>query len=114
MDELQQARVGKILEAIKSGRLRSLRSLADEFNLSRSRLQHFFKRQTGLRLGHLLVEQRLQKAAHLLKSTNLRTKEIACAVGYEHPSSFIRAFQRRFNEAPQTYRHHPVIENANK
>jgi AraC-like DNA-binding protein len=105
-DELQQERVCKILETIKSGRLCSLHGLADEFNLSKSYLQHVFKRQTGLRLGRLIVEQKLKRAAHLLQSSNLRIKEIASAVGYEHTSSFIRAFERRFSEAPQTYRHH--------
>jgi len=106
MDELQQARVLKILEAVKSGRLCSLHRLASEFNLSKSHLQHLFKRQTGLSLGHLLVEQRLERAAQLLKSTNMRIKEIAFEVGYEHTSSFSRAFERRFNETPRLYRHH--------
>ncbi len=112
--ELQQERVSRILETIKSGRLSSLHGLAGEFNLSKSHLQHLFKRQTGLRLGHLLVEQRLQKAADLLKSTNMRIKEIACAVGYEHTSSLIRAFERRFTEAPQAYRHRCNHPTANK
>jgi two-component system response regulator YesN len=104
-DELQEERVSKILEAIKSGRLCSLHGLAGELNLSKSHLQHLFKRQTGLRLGHLIVEQKLQRAAHLLENSNLRIKEIAGAVGYEHASSFIRAFEHRFAEAPQAYRH---------
>lgn len=103
-DELRQGRVSRILEAIKSGRHCSLHGLASEFNLSKSHLQHLFKRQTGLRLGQLLVEQKLQRAAHLLNNGNLRIKEIASAIGYEHTSSFIRAFERRFSEAPQTYR----------
>ncbi len=104
-DWLQQERVTKILETIESGRPCSVRGLAGEFNLSKSHLLHLFKRQTGVRLGHLLVEQKLERAAHLLKSSNLRIKEIACAVGYEHTSSFIRAFERRFTEAPRAYRH---------
>jgi two-component system response regulator YesN len=82
--------------------------------LSKSHLQHVFKRQTGLRLGQLIVEQKLRRAAHLLKSSNLRIKEIASSVGYEHTSSFIRAFERRFAEAPQAYRHRCIAQNANK
>jgi AraC-like DNA-binding protein len=34
----------------------------------------------------------------------MSVKEIAFAVGYEHTSSFIRAFERRFGIAPRTYR----------
>jgi len=74
--------------------------------LSKSHLQHLFKRQTGLCLGHLLIEQKLQIAARLLKSSQMRIKQIACAVGYEHTSSFTRAFERRFAEPPQLYRCH--------
>ena len=113
-DELQPERVSKILEAVESGRPCSVHGLAGEFNLSKSHLQHVFKRQTGLRLGQLIAEQKLRRAAHLLKSSNLRIKEIASAVGYEHTSSFIRAFERRFAEAPQAYRHRCNAQNANK
>src|SRR5215831_18167969 len=101
---VRQKRVSELLEAIASGRPCSLERLASEFNLSKSRLQHLFKQQTGLRLGHTIIEKRLDRAAQLLKSTNLRIKEIAGAAGYEHASSFVRAFARRFMRAPQAYR----------
>ncbi len=110
--ELQQARVGKILEIIRSGRPCNVRDLARELNLSKSHLQHLFKRQTGLCLGHLLTEQKLQIAAHLLKSSQMRIKQIACAVGYEHTSSFTRAFERRFAEPPQEFRRHRGSTNC--
>ena len=101
---MQQKRVSRVLEVIASGRSYSLERLAKEFNLSKSHLQHLFKQQTGQRLGHVIIEQRLDRAAQLLKSTDLRIKEIAGAVGYEHASSFIRAFERRFIQAPHEYR----------
>lgn len=101
---LQQERISKVLETIASGQPCSVERLASAFNLSKSHLQHLFKQQTGLRLGHIIIEQRLDRAAQLLKSTNMRIKEIADAVGYEHTSSFIRAFERRFMQAPQAYR----------
>ena len=49
-------------------------------------------------------DQRLQKAALLLTHTRLRIKEIAAFVGYEHTSSFTRAFERRFEQTPLAYR----------
>ena len=104
MDELQRKRVSKILEIIKSGRPCTVDGLASEFNLSKSHLQHLFRRQTGFSLGHLLIEQKLRRAAHLLQSSKMPIKRIACAVGYEHTSSFTRAFERRFAEPPQVYR----------
>ncbi|HEY6329054.1 MAG TPA: helix-turn-helix transcriptional regulator, partial [Blastocatellia bacterium] len=60
--------------------------------------------KTGLRVSGLIGEQRLQKAASLLSSSDLAIKEIAHAVGYEHHSSFVRAFHRRFAQSPKYYR----------
>jgi AraC-like DNA-binding protein len=94
----------KILEVIASGKPCTIQALAQEFNLSHSHLQHLFKQQTGARLGRLLTEQRLRHAAHLLAHSNMRIKEIAHGAGYEHTSSFIRAFERHFAEAPRLYR----------
>jgi two-component system response regulator YesN len=78
--------------------------LAAEFRLSPAYLQRLFKKETGVRLGEWLSEQRLRSAAHLLSNSYLSIKEIAHAAGYEHTSSFIRAFERRFRAAPAHYR----------
>jgi AraC-like DNA-binding protein len=99
-----EARVRKILEMAESGVPYTIRDLAAQFSLSPSHLQRLFKRQTGVCLGEWLNEQRLQKAARLLTNSYLSIKEITHTVGYEHPSSFIRAFERRFAHAPKRYR----------
>jgi len=83
---------------------RTISDLALEFNLSESRLQHLFKQSTGVGLGRMLSEKKLLKAALLLTHTHLRIKEIAATVGYEHTSSFTRAFSRHFAQTPQLYR----------
>jgi len=97
-------RILEILEMIESDRLRNISEVAVELNLSESRLLHLFKQKTGVGLGHVLTEQRLQKAALLLTHTRLRIKEIAAAAGYGHTSSFTRAFEKRFAQPPQVYR----------
>jgi AraC-like DNA-binding protein len=43
-------------------------------------------------------------ASEFLAHTDLSIKEIAGNVGYEHTSSFTRAFERRFQQAPSCYR----------
>jgi transcriptional regulator GlxA family with amidase domain len=101
---IREERLQKILEMIESGKPCTIDALAEQFNLSHSRLQHLFKQQTGMSLGHLLTQQRLYRAAHLLTHSNKRIKEIAHAVGYEHASSFIRAFERHFAKAPRLFR----------
>jgi len=104
---VQEKRVRKILQMIESQPLRRIEDLAREFNLSHSRLEHLFKQETGVSLGQLLTEQRLGRAADLLLHTSMRIKEIAHTVGYEHTSSFIRAFERHFRQAPRLYRQTP-------
>ncbi|HXY23300.1 MAG TPA: helix-turn-helix transcriptional regulator [Candidatus Acidoferrum sp.] len=101
---IPEARVQKIIRMVESGPARTIRDLALEFNLSPSRLQRLFKHETGICMGEWLSEQRLQRAARLLAKSYLSVKEIAHTVGYEHPSSFIRAFERRFTQAPVQYR----------
>jgi AraC-like DNA-binding protein len=102
---VQERRVLKILQMIESEEpLFRIHDVARQFNLSHSYLEHIFKEQTGVPLGQLLTEQRLRRAAYLLVHTNKRIKEIAQAVGYEHTSSFVRAFERHFTKPPRLYR----------
>lgn len=112
---VQDGRLRKLLQVIES-RPSSIHDWATEFNLSHSHLQHLFKRATGFRLGRMLNEQRLQRAAKLLANSNMSIKEIASAVGYEHTSSFTRAFERRFAQGPRCYRQekgaHEMLTNS--
>jgi AraC-like DNA-binding protein len=99
-----EGRVQKILRMAESGTMFTIHDLALELNLSPSYLQRLFKHQTGVCMGEWLNEQRLLRAAHLLANSYMSVKEIAHDVGYEHASSFIRAFERRFMQAPARYR----------
>jgi AraC-like DNA-binding protein len=103
-DPTLERRVLKIVQMVESGGTFAIRELAAEFRLSPSYLQRLFKHETGIRMGEWLSEQRLQRAAYLLSNSYLSVKEITHAVGYEHTSSFIRAFERRFLQAPARYR----------
>ena len=103
-DSSLERRVLKILEMVESGATFAIRDLAAEFRLSPAYLQRLFKHETGICMGEWLSEQRLQRAAYLLSNSYLSIKEITHVVGYEHTSSFIRAFERRFTQAPARYR----------
>jgi AraC-like DNA-binding protein len=82
----------------------SVRQLAQEVNMTPDHLQRLFKLETGLRLRTLVTERKLDQAAHLLSATDVVVKEVAYTVGYSHPSSFVRAFRRRFGESPSQFR----------
>jgi len=82
----------------------SVKELAAAVNMSPSRLEALFKRDTGEQIGQHLTNLRLRKAARMLESTAMRIKEITHAIGYEHPSSFVRAFRRNYSKSPRDYR----------
>ncbi len=97
-------RIRQVLQAIQSDPSASISDLADQVNLSSSRLGHLFKAQTGLSLNVFLANERLEKAADLLRCTDMRVKEITYNVGYCQEPSFTRAFKKRFDTSPATYR----------
>jgi len=99
-----ERRIQNLLDRVEAGSAFAIGDLAAEYRLSPCYLQRLFKKETGVRLGEWLSEQRLQRAAYLLANSYLSIKEITHAVGYEHTSSFNRAFERRFLQAPASYR----------
>jgi AraC-like DNA-binding protein len=103
-DNSVERRVLKVLEMVEAGTTFAIRDLAAELRLSPAYLQRLFKHETGVCMGEWMSEQRLQRAAYLLSSSYLSIKEITHSIGYEHTSSFIRAFERRFLQAPARYR----------
>ena len=97
-------RIRKVLEALEDDPATSVRELANRVNLSCSRLGHLFKLQMGVALSDFLANERLKKAAELLRQTELSIKEIAVRVGYHHSSSFDRGFQNKFGAPPVDFR----------
>jgi transcriptional regulator GlxA family with amidase domain len=97
-------RIRAVLESIERDPSKSVLELANLVNLSSSRLGHLFKLQMGVDLSHFLAHQRLEKAADLLKGTELSIKEVAAIVGYHHASSFDRGFKNKFELTPAGFR----------
>jgi transcriptional regulator GlxA family with amidase domain len=95
-----ERRVRKILELVEAGTTFAVCDLAAEIHVSETHLQRLFMQDTGFHLGKWLREQRLERSAYLLTCTSLSVKQIAHAVGYEHLSSFTRAFERQFMLPP--------------
>jgi transcriptional regulator GlxA family with amidase domain len=102
--ETDEPRLSKLIRLAESQPRYGVKDLAAAINLSPSRLEGLFKRLTGQQIGQYLLTLRLGKAARLLESTEMRVKEITFAVGYEHPSSFVRAFRKTYATSPGDYR----------
>jgi AraC-like DNA-binding protein len=108
----QSAVERRVLDRLDSGIAYNIGDLAAQLHMSPSHLQRLFKRETGVRLGEWLIALRLQRAAYLLANSYLSVKEISASVGYEHVSSFIRAFERRYELSPTHYRERAAATGA--
>jgi len=82
----------------------SLDDLAQIASTNRTTLNQDFQRLYGLTVFDWLREQRLLKAAWLLRSSEKSVLEIAQGVGYASHAGFTTAFRLRFGLSPREYR----------
>lgn len=78
--------------------------LAELGNYSTFHFHRIMHAYLGESLGAYIVRQRLEAAINLLRFSNEPINDIAFKVGYENPSSFNKAFKKRFEVAPADYR----------
>ena len=101
---VEDYRVRLVVQAVELNPATTVAELARLVRLSSSRLGHLFKLQVGHDLEDFLRNARLEKAAELLRTTELSIKEIAAQVGYRHASSLDRGFKHVFGFEPADYR----------
>ncbi len=90
----------------------SLSELADIANLSPSHFSSLFKTKTGISPGEYLIRLRMEKASHLLTTSQLSIKEVMALVGYDTRSNFVRHFRKYFDVAPSEYRKNAVQQSS--
>ena len=64
----------------------------------------FFKKETGQNYKNYLAEVRMKEAVKLLMKTDMKTYELAKAVGYNDVRSFSEKFREYFGESPSSYK----------
>lgn len=82
----------------------SLGDAAREAGLERKYFSYFFKIRTGVLFGDWLRRERIDHAKRLLQSKNHQVTEVAYLVGYQHLTSFERAFKRETGLRPLQYK----------
>ncbi|MBD2863857.1 helix-turn-helix transcriptional regulator [Paenibacillus oceani] len=82
----------------------SLDIISDHLNMSASYLSTYFKDKTGTNFSEYVQSYRMNKAALLLETTELKILDIAQQVGYQSVNSFIRNFKRHTGFPPGEYR----------
>lgn len=81
-----------------------LKELADLSNLSPFYFSRLFKESTGVTPYHYISQQRIERAKHLLKDTNIAIAEVALRCGFSSQSSFSTAFRKALGVTPSVYR----------
>ena len=82
----------------------NLELVAGEMDLNSSYLSRAFKKETGQNFSDYLVTVRLEQAKKLLCATQMKTYEIARAVGFGDAHYFSQVFKKRCGTAPAEYR----------
>lgn len=72
-------------------------------DLSQVQLYRKLKALTGLTPVQFIRHLRLEKAKHLLKTTDLHVSEVAYDVGFSDPAYFSRIFQKEFKVSPSYF-----------
>lgn len=101
-------RVEKVIMLIESNFSRDLseHDLARAVNLSRWRLCHIFKTETGRSPFQYLRVVRMKRAKYLLETTFLSVKEIMTEIGLKDISHFVRDFKTAYGLSPARFRTH--------
>lgn len=74
--------------------------IAGRFFLSKNYLCSLFKKEIGMTVLQYLRELRLEHAAYLSVTTEMRSIEICEAVGYRSVSNFLRDFKQKYHLSP--------------
>jgi AraC-like DNA-binding protein len=81
-----------------------LRILAQEAHVSSRHFSRSFRRVFGETPRQYLISRRLERARHLLRTTDLTVAEICLEVGFTSVGSFTTAFSRHVGVSPTTFR----------
>ena len=82
----------------------TIEELARQYLINPTTLKTVFKEVYGSSLAAHMKEHRMEKAAALLRETDMSVAEIAGQVGYESQSKFTAAFKEQFGLLPTAYR----------
>lgn len=83
-----------------------IQDIADYIGITRSYLFYIFNKKLNLSPQKYLLNYRIDKAKHLLASTEIFIKDVAQNVGYEDSLAFSKMFRNATGYSPSAYRKH--------
>lgn len=79
-------------------------NIAEYFGVSESYVYKLVRESTGLSLNDYIRKLRTEKAAHMLKTTDLTVANISDACGFDVLKTFYRTFKNHYGVTPSQYR----------
>ncbi len=110
-DEQGSARYGMVLRKAKAyigkhftNPELTLRQVAGEVALSNNHFCTVFSQETGLTFTEYITTLRIEKAKELLRDKQMRTSDVAAAIGYNDPHYFSYLFKKYTEMSPRDFR----------
>lgn len=82
----------------------TINELANDIGYHRTHFSKLFKEHTGRTPSQFLLKIRMERAAVLLKQSEMTIQQIASSVGYSDALYFSRQFKQWYGVAPSAYR----------
>ena len=90
----------------------SLNTVASSVNISPNHFSTVFSQEIGKTFIEYLTQKRMEKAKELLMTTDMRSSEIAYAVGYRDPHYFSYMFKKTQGMTSREYRSRGKEDNV--
>lgn len=82
----------------------TLIQIAKDFGINHCYLTSLYKEQFGINLYDYLIQVRMEKAAELIKTTDLKSYEISEAIGYRNSQYFSAGFKKYYGCTVKDYK----------
>ncbi|MGG9960752.1 helix-turn-helix domain-containing protein [Ferruginibacter sp. SUN106] len=102
-DRMRIIKVEKYLSDNLLQKFEGIDEIARKFNISPSKLKNDFKAIFGMPIFQFYQKKQMLLASELMKTDDLRIKELANKLGYENAGKFSQAFKKHFDMLPSEY-----------
>ncbi|HLW03287.1 MAG TPA: AraC family transcriptional regulator [Ktedonobacterales bacterium] len=104
---LTQQQMRRVIDFVEAhlGQELSLDALAQQTSFSPYHFARLFRRTTGESPHQFVLRQRLERAQHLLKETDMPLAQIALETGFANQSHLTSVFKQQRGVTPRAYRH---------
>ena len=105
MSKKLRSAIEVIEKSLYSNRTTS-KSVANKVGVSVRQLERLFTREFGSTPGRFMLKARLDRAARLIRQTDLSVAEVSQACGFVSPSHFSKVYREAFARSPRFDRMH--------